>query len=260
MIAALSAEWLKIRSLRSSYVLLAIVLFGLAGAAALCGYLVGVYDRAEPSMQQHMSVAPVAGLIGAMTELLAGVLGTLVITGEYRSGTLRASVAAVPRRGRLFAAKAAAVAVIALIAGQAAVFAGYAISPGIVGDRTMLLDDQGFADRAPLLLAQGLIVLLFALLGLSLGTLTRSAAGTIPVLVLLWYILPIVANLLPEPWHGRIGSIMPDSLPGQLAGIGNEHSVYGALLPPWGAGVALAAWILLPLAAATAVFIRRDTR
>lgn len=260
MIAVLSAEWLKIRSLRSTYALLAVVLAGLGGAAALCGYLVTVYDGADPNMQAHISVAPVAGLIGSMTELLAGVLGTLAITGEYRSGTIRASLAAVPRRGRLFAAKAAAIAAVGLVAGEAAVFAGYAISHGIVGDRTLLLDSRGFAEQAPLLVAQGLTVLLFALLGLSLGTLTRSAAGTIPVLVLLWYILPIVANLLPEPWHGRIGSIVPDSLPGQLVGVGNEHSVYGALLPPWGAALAMAAWIALPLAAAATVFTRRDTR
>ncbi|GIL31279.1 ABC transporter permease subunit [Actinocatenispora comari] len=260
MIAVLSAEWLKIRSLRSTYALLAVVLAGLGGAAALCGYLVTVYDGAAPELRAHISVAPVAGLVGSMTELLAGVLGTLAITGEYRSGTLRASLAAVPRRGRLFAAKAAAVAVIGLVAGEAAVFAGYAISHAIVGDRTLLLDARGFADQAPLLVAQGLTVLLFALLGLSLGTLTRSAAGTIPVLVLLWYILPIVANLLPQPWHGRIGSIVPDSLPGQLAGVGNDHSVYGALLPPWGAALAMAAWIAVPLTAAAIVFCRRDTR
>ncbi|BCJ34711.1 ABC transporter permease [Actinocatenispora thailandica] len=260
MIAALSAEWLKIRSLRSTYALLAVVVAGLAGAAALCGYLVTVYDGADPSMRAHISVAPVAGLVGSMTELLAGVLGTLAITGEYRSGTIRASLAAVPRRGRLFAAKAAAIAGIGLVAGEAAVFCGYAISHGIVGDRTLLLDSRGFAEQAPLLVAQGLTVLLFALLGLSLGTVTRSAAGTIPVLVLLWYILPIVANLLPQPWHGRIGSIVPDALPGQLAGVGNDHSVYGALLPPWGAGLAMAAWIVLPLAAAAVVFGRRDTR
>lgn len=260
MIAALSAEWLKIRSVRSTYGLLAVIVAGLAGAAVLCGVLVGMYDRATPAMQQHISVAPVAGLVGSMTELLAGVLGTLVITGEYRTGTIRASLAAVPRRGRLFAAKAAAVAAVALVVGEVAVFAGYAISHGIVGDRSMLLDSGGFAHRAPLLVAQGLVVLLFALLGLSLGTLTRSAAGTIPILVLLWYVLPILANLLPEPWHGRIGSVVPDSLPGELSGIGNAHSVYGALLPPWAAGVAMACWMLLPLTAAAVVFHRRDTR
>lgn len=260
MITALSAEWLKLRSVRATYWLLGVALLALAGAAALCWYVAGVYDHADPAARAHISVAPMGALVASVTELLTGILGTLAVTSEYRTGTIRTSLAAVPRRGVLLASKALTVSAVSLVAGELTVFATYGLTGSIVGDRPILSQAGDLRGQAFLLAAQGLLVLVYALLGLSLGTLTRSAAATIPVLVLLWYVLPIVANLLPQPWHGRIGSVVPDALPGQLVGTDNPNSVYGALLPPWGAALAITAWVVVPLTVAAVAFHRRDVR
>jgi hypothetical protein len=106
----------------------------------------------------------------------------------------------------------------------------------------------------------GLSVLVCALLGLGLGVLLRSAVGAIVIFCLLWYILPIVALNLPEPWHDRLGSLMLNGLPDQLAHTNLSRPSVGIeyLLSPLGALVAMAAYALVPLGGAAVVIRCRD--
>src|SRR5919201_1227069 len=96
-------EWIKLRSVRSTWWLLAAVPLAMAGV----GVAVALGYRA------HKPVATAAqlvnnGLAGAvLAQLLLGALGVLVASNEYSSGTIRATLAAVPRRGLVLAAEAA---------------------------------------------------------------------------------------------------------------------------------------------------------
>lgn len=260
MTGLLSSEWLKLRSARSTWCAIGVVVLLLVGTAALFEFVAVVYDHASEATRAHISIVPAVGLSGQFSEPLLGVVGALAVTGEYRTGAIRSSLVAVPDRLRYLAAKVVVIAVSALVAGETIVFAGYGISRVIVGDRPVILDDSDLADQLPLLLAHGALIAVFALIGLGLGTVLRSAAGTIVCIVAVWYIVPIMANMLPEPWHARIGSVTPDALPGQIAGVGNPHSVYGELLPPWAAALVLVGYAAVPLAAAALLLHRRDVR
>lgn len=88
--------------------------------------------------------------------------------------------------------------------------------------------------------------MMYALLGLFLGALTRSTAGSIAVLAAVWYLVPLIVHHFPEPWNKRLGSLLPDALAGQIAGTGNPDSIYGSMLPPLAALAVMAAYIAVP--------------
>jgi hypothetical protein len=141
----------------------------------------------------------VTGALSAEWRKLRSVRSTfwlLAVTGEYATGTMRSSLAVVPRRGVLFAAKAVTVTAVALLAGEVVVFGMFAVGRLIAGHRTMSFNATAVAPEVPHLLAGGLSVAVLALLGLGLGTVLRSTAGAVVsvVAVLAGWVL---AALLP---------------------------------------------------------------
>jgi len=100
-------EWIKLRSLRSTWLTLAIAVAASAGIALTIG------SSSTTSGGMFVGNTLVGMLIGV---LLIGVVGVLAMTSEYTSGTIRATFAAAPRRLRVLAAKAAVVGAVALIA------------------------------------------------------------------------------------------------------------------------------------------------
>jgi ABC-2 type transport system permease protein len=182
----------------------------------------------------------------------------LAITSEYATGMIRASLVAVPRRWPVLAAKASVLAALGLVVGPLVVFATYFVSRSMIGDRFNGAYLTPVADKLPLLIVSSLSVVVFALIGLGLGTTLRSTAGAIVGLVGLVYVIPVVVGNLPEPWSERIGSLMLGGLPRQIIGDSNAESVYGSLLSPAGAVAVLVAYAALPLATGALLLRRKD--
>jgi ABC-2 type transport system permease protein len=254
-----NAEWWKIRSVRSTYYVLGVVLGAVVVAALLAWYAGNSWDHATPERRGQFSLGPMSELVAWVAQMLLAVLGVLAITSEYSTGMIRTSLTAVPRRGRLLAAKAAVVAAVALVVGEAATFVAFFASRQIIGNRPMRFYTSSVASQLPLLLALGLSVMVFALVGLGLGVVLRSTAGAIVTVAALWYLLPAVASFLPAPWNERLASLMLMSLPRELAGeqsagVAQMHGV----LSPWGALAVLAGYVALPLGAAALALRRRD--
>ncbi|WP_055480266.1 ABC transporter permease subunit [Sphaerimonospora mesophila] len=259
MIDALAAEWLKIRTLRSTLIVLVVLAVFVGLMALLAVYAATAWDAMSPEQRSRSAVSDLAPLTEWVASLAMAVLGVLTITGEYGTGMIRTTFAAMPARGVVLTAKAGVVAAVSYISGLAAVVATFAVSRLIIGDRPIPGQSaEPFADRLPLFLAMALSITMFALIGLFLGTLTRSAAGSIAILVAVWYLIPIVVNHLPAPWHERIGSLVPSALTGQLAGTGNPDSVYGSLLSPPVALAVMAAYVAVPYGLAALRVTRRD--
>jgi ABC-2 type transport system permease protein len=254
---ALSAEWRKLRSVRSTFWLLAVAAGGIACAALFVWYASRVFDGATAAHQtRFQAAAPEQGFL-PLVQLCLAALGVLAVTGEYATGTMRSSLAVVPRRGVLFAAKAVTVTAVALLAGEVVVFGMFAVGRLIAGHRTMSFNATAVAPEVPHLLAGGLSGAVLALLGLGLGTVLRSTAGAVVSVVALLFVLPTLVGLLPEPWHRRFGSVLPANLVDQLAprpGPGYFHGV----LPPAAAAAVLAGWVLAALLPAAVLLRRRD--
>jgi ABC-type transport system involved in multi-copper enzyme maturation permease subunit len=258
MIDAIATEWLKIRTVRSTYYTLGVVALFVGFMAFLSWQVAAMWDSFSPEQRTHFSVSPLSDLTGSVAQMCLAVLGVLVITSEYASGMIRTTLTVLPGRRTVLAAKATVVAAVALVTGQVATVATFLLGRLIIGDRPIRGQPTGVADQMPLLLATGLSVMVFALVGLALAALTRSATAAIATMAALWYLLPLIVYHLPAPWNARIGSVVPGALPGQLAGTGNAHSVYGALLSPLGALAVMAAYALVPLGMAGAAMTRRD--
>jgi ABC-2 type transport system permease protein len=141
-----------------------------------------------------------------IASLAIGILGVLMITGEYSSGTIRSSLAATPRRPLFLGAKVAVIAAISLVVGEiltfSCFFAGRAILSGRAPVATL---GQPGVLRA--LLLSGAFMALLGMLGLGLGVIIRNTAGAIAAYVGFLFLLPLLLQSLNA--HGNPGRFTP---------------------------------------------------
>jgi ABC-2 type transport system permease protein len=189
---AVWSEWTKFRTVRSSVLTAALL--------ALVLPMLAVVVAGTKSLQPDDTILGASVLGGAvLAQLLAASLGAVLITGEFRSGTIRATLAACPRRLTVLAAKAtvaaAVVFAVTLPAGMAAFGIGVA-----------MLDDDTYArgDGFPALLGVALAMASLAVLGVGIGTLVRHSAGAVTTVVAIVLLPGLVAPLLgdAERWLG----------------------------------------------------------
>lgn len=259
MIDVIRAEWLKVRSVRSTWcILLALAVF-IGLSAWLSWYGATSPGGIPPEYRSTNALGVQARFTADVAGLCCAVLAVLAVTSEYTTGTIRTTFAAVPLRPAVLVSKAAIVALVAALVGQASVSATYLVTRAILDARPAPAQAlPPVADEIPTLFALGLSIVMYALFALGLATVTRSAPAAIGIFVAVWYLVPMIAVNLPAPWGGRIGSVLPGALSGQLTGYGNDNSVFGALLSPLGAAAVMAAYMLVPLVIAAVLFQRRD--
>ena len=179
-------EWIKIRSLRSTWWTLAVTAAGTVGIGAA----VGLNTRdASGDLTNNALAGVVPGL------LLAGVLGVLTMTSEYTSGAIRATLAAIPRRPLVLAAKAAVFGAVTLVVGEAASFIAFFADAATLrhGIAAPTLGQPGVL-RAVVLTGAGFC--LIGLLGLGLGAIIRHSAAAVGVLVAGVYVVVQVIGFI----------------------------------------------------------------
>ena len=168
-------EWLKLRSVRSTWWTLLVFAAGMVGLAIP----ILIHQHwATMSAADRASFDPTndsfAGL--AIGQLALGVLGVLAVTSEFSSGMIRATFAAAPRRPLVLAAKAAIIAGVALVAGEILAFVAFGVGEVVLKNPAphASLGQPGVL-RAVLM--AGAYPALIALIGLGLGALIRHTAG-----------------------------------------------------------------------------------
>jgi ABC-2 type transport system permease protein len=167
---ALAYEWIKLRSVRSMVVTtLATAVVPVAGA---------VFVAATGSLQDDDTVLGGSLTLSVVAQLMAAVVGALVVTGEYGSGTIRTTFAAVPRRATVLAAKAVLITAVMYVLGLVSCTLAY-----LVGDA--LLPGGGYAqgEAWPALFGVAACFAVAGLLGLAVGTLLRHAAGAVTTVI-----------------------------------------------------------------------------
>ena len=253
-----AAEWLKLRSVRSTYVVLGAVLVFLLLGVLLSWQAAAIWDGLTPEQRARFQFTGPAALVAWAAGLCLGVLGVLSVSGEYRSGMIRTTLTVMPSRPAVLAAKAGVLAAVTLTVGNAVTLASFFTERLIVGDRPIPGHRTAVAQELPELLARGSMVAVYALLGLGLAALLRSTAGAVVGLVLPWYVLPLFTYQLPAPWRERLASFWPDALPEQIIGGDNANSIYGAVLPPVAAVAVAVAYAAVPVCVAAYLLNRRD--
>jgi hypothetical protein len=246
-------EWLKLRSVRSTGWVLLVFAAGMIGLAIL---LLSHQHWATMSAADRASFDPTelgfAGL--AIGQLALGVLGALVITTEFSSGMIRATLAAVPRRPLLLVAKAAVLGAVTLAAGEVLAFAAFAVGEVVLRSPAphATLGQPGVL-RAVLM--GGAYPALIALIALGLGAVIRHTAGAISAVVGIVFVLPLILLPLGDSIENSAGQFMPMGIAeNSLTAV---KPVAHSLSP--GAGLAvLCGYAVIALAAGSWALARRD--
>jgi ABC-2 type transport system permease protein len=248
----LRSELTKILSVRSTYwTLLAFVAASIGWAVLDCA---GIASHGiGPSF--NAAEASLTGQV-ALGELIIVVLGALVITSEYSTGMIRTSLAVMPRRGVLYAAKAIVFAAvtftISLVTSFVDFFVGQAILSGKHYNTTIT---QPGVLRAILLSAA--IVAVFGLLAYGAGATIRHSAGAITAILGVIFLIPLLAQALPNAWFADLQRWMPGG--GALEPIARSTPpIDGHLFSAWGEFAVFGGYAAVLLAIGAWLFIRRD--
>jgi ABC-2 type transport system permease protein len=252
------AEWTKIRSVRSTVWTLAAFIVVTIGITALLTWLTESHWTGPHAADRDATILadPVGFIMGAgvgLGQLAICVLGALVITSEYSTGVIRASLLAVPRRIPVLAAKSAVFAVLVLVVTEIVAFCSFFIGSAIMHAHVAVsLSDSGVARAVA---GAGLYLTVLGLFALSIGTLIRHTAGAISAVIGIVLVLPILSGLLPGNWGAHINAYLPEQA-GTL--ITHTHEVSGDLLSPWQGFGVLCLWAALLFAAGALLLQRRD--
>ena len=245
----LVAEWIKFRSVRSTWILLAavVVLLVAVPAFAAVGAVVGSTSGAGSGEMDVLS-ALLAGV--NPVEFLVAALGALAVTGEYSSGLIRVTLAAVPRRLPVLRAKVLVVGAVTLVTGLVAVSAAY------LGVRLVLVAAHvptvaaGPSAVFVTALGTGAYLSGIALIGMGFGWVVRSTVGSLASFFGLMYVPPLLALV---PGVAPVAPFLPSNAGGALLRASVAEPAMAAV-----GGAAFAAWIAALLVVAALVLRRRD--
>ncbi|MEY9871683.1 ABC-2 type transport system permease protein [Streptacidiphilus sp. MAP12-33] len=252
---ALRAEWAKMWSLRSTWITLGVALglLLLAGVLAASNYSPsGAAVRGPGAGAKDAVGLALSGIDFA--QLAIGVLGVLIAAGEYSTGMIRSTLAAVPSRLPVLWSKVAAFGLVATAVATVGAFAAFLGGAHFLsGDAISLSLSSGGVLRS--LLGAGLYLGLVGVFAVALGTLVRSIAGGIGLLVATLMLLPVLTGLLPSGLGNDISPYLPGNAGGSIFAL---HQASNTLSP--GAGLAVfAGWVALALAGAAWRLKRADT-
>lgn len=258
MNAVVAAEWHKLRTVRSTYFVLAFVLLAVAFGTLITQLMTQDFQSTPVNERRAFSRADMSPVILPFVQLAVATMATLVVTTEYSSGMIRTSLLATPRRGRLFAGKAVVVGGVGLAAGVLAAFGMALASWVIAGDQPPPLQPwPTFAGAIPMAAAATAAIAAVALVAYGLGVALRSTAAALVTVSALVFVLPVISAFLPGPWGNRVLSVSLPALPAQLAGA-PEGEMIGTALSQTGAAVTMAVYVVVALGAGWLTLRQRD--
>lgn len=258
----LRSEWIKLTSLRSTFwSLLALVLVGvgLSLVLALTMESAGVPD--EPSARFALSIVAIGASFG---QFVAAVLGVLAVSGEYSTKMVQSTLAAVPSRLPILAAKALVLFSLVAVVGLVTLFGSWAATYSMFDELGLAVGlwEPGFAGA--LLGAAGYLGLT-SVFALGVGTILRSAAGGIATVLGVLLILPVGLSLLGNslewviamtPYGFAAAGESMWSVPSTLPG--SSTPGLGAPLAPWAGGMVVLAWTTVSLVLGALTLRGRD--
>lgn len=257
-------EAIKLFSLRSIRWTIAVVLLLSWVIAVLLStaFSASGFDQQGLARSVAAYIMQAATLGSFLTVLIVGVLGVLAATSEYSSGLILASLSAVPRRRLLILAKILVVGVLGFVMGMLCTFGGALIAALMVGSDALL------ALSVPALywslLGGGLYLATAGLFALGVGTLLRSSAAAISVVVTVYFVLPVILQILRstgQEWVPLVAQWTPAELGLELMSDAFEVARFAdqaigvGYVPALGA---MLVWVAAVLVPATILFTRRD--
>ncbi len=253
----LRSEFTKIRSVRSTYwTLLVLLVVSVGIGAAITGGTAANWSRMSPASQTSFdpTQASVAGLF-YLGQLVIVVLGAMTLTAEYSTGMIRTSLTAMPRRSVVYAAKVIVFAVVALVVTFVAAFISFFLGQALLSST----HDTATLSQPNVLRAvvgSALYVTLCGLFAFAAGAILRHTAAAITSVIGVLFVIPILVHLLPQSWYQDVVRWLPDAA-------GRALSVTVGPPPPnlfsaWTQFAVFAAYTAILLVIGAVLFRKRD--
>lgn len=247
----LASEWTKLRSVRSTFWTIGLTIFAGIGVSIIATAETRAHWKPSSAFGFDPAQLSLVGM--AFAQLVIGVLGVLVVTSEYGTGTIRATLTATPRRLGVLISKVAVFAGLALVVSEAVSFASFFIGQAFLTHPAIhaTLATPGALRQV---IGAGLYVTMLGLLGLGFGLIIRHTAGAISALVVVVLVLPVIASALPQSLEREMRRLLPDGIGAALT---SAHPNTFALSPWVGFGV-LCTYVVGLLVIGGASLLRRD--
>lgn len=275
---AMAAEWTKLWSVRST--LWTLVATGVA-IVGLCALSTGTVNPSEiiddPTRRSLVGVF--------LGQLIFGVLGVLVMSAEYGTGTIRSTFSALPRRTTVLAAKVLVFGAVALVVSELLAFGAFGVGQAILsskhaaGSSAILHRAQqlgitvphglkgllstgsaslGQPDVLRAVVGAGLYLAVLGLLALGLATIVRHTAGAISAFVAIVLVLPLIVEALPTSISNAVARYLPANIGVVMFSTHGIPDRIAHAFSPWAGFALLCLYAAVALAVGGWVLLRRD--
>ncbi|HTX01626.1 MAG TPA: ABC transporter permease subunit [Acidimicrobiales bacterium] len=247
----LGSEWTKLRTVRSTMWTL--------GMTIVIG--IGISALATAEVRAHLATThsydPTRlSLTGTFfCQLVIGVLGVLVVSAEYSTGTIRATFAAAPRRPLVLAAKVLVFGGVVLVIAEVVSFISFLLGQGLLSSPAAhaSLSTPGALTAV---VGTGLYLCVIGLFALALASLIRHTAGAISVFVFLLLVFPLIVQALPNFVQNAINRYLLPVIGSRILNATNAGA--GLTFSPWAGFGVLCGYTLALLLIGGALLVRRD--
>jgi hypothetical protein len=255
----MASEWTKLRSLRSTTYALVLTVACTIGLGMLATAIVAArWPHVDP--QFRLTFDPTRqSLIGLLFGQLAlGVLGVLCVSTDYGTGTIRATLTAVPRRLRVLVAKILVFGLLAFVVSEVLLFVTFFIGQGILtGQAPHASLTQPGVLRA--VIGGGVYLTLLALLAMGFAIIHPKTAGAVAAFVGVLLILPLTLQFFPSSVVNAIGRYVPANIGATVTSTHGVGSFVGHhAFMPWGGLLVLAGYTTAALLLGGWLMVRRD--
>lgn len=249
------SEWLKFRSVRSTmYNVIAIFVLSIGLGALIAVQIASHYSEENPARQLLFDPLAYAMIGVFFAQFVVGVLGSMFITSEYSTSSIRTTLAAVPKRGLLVAAKLAVMLITVFVMGEIIAFCSFFIGQSIFASHAgvphISISTPG-ALRGVFL--TGLYLTFIGAMGFSFGLLLRKAAASIVSFVVVLLVLPGILQLAGS-WGASILRYMPSELGTGMMSINQASGTFS----PWVCSGIFALYCIALNGFGTWLLIKRD--
>ena len=256
--ALLQAEWTKLRSLRSTWIIASLAIGLSIGFSALIALTSGLtHDSWNDDVRAAFDPVLTTNSGSLFGCILLIVLGVTAVTSEYSSGMIRTTFIDTPRRNRVFAAKTTVVALLGLVITAISIPGMFLVSQPIFGHYGLPTASVTDSATSRILLTIALTQALnYALLPFAIGWLLRGTASAITVSIGFLWLPWMLGPILPLWAKEHVLRYLPDVSANSLSGITKADAPQYLAQTP--AIMVIAVWIVGALAAAAFVLNRRD--
>jgi hypothetical protein len=252
------SEWTKLRTVRSTIYSLALMVVLTIGIGILTTAVVAFrWQHLDPGFRATFDPVrlSLAGLL--FGQLALGVLGVLVVSSEYGTGTIKATFTAVPNRPLVLVAKVVVFGAVALVLSEALLFVTYFIGQAILtGSAPHATLSQPGVARA--VVGGGLYLTLLALLAMGFASIIRHTAGAISAFVGVLLILPLILQFFPASAVNAVGRFVPANIGATVTSTRGVGFVGHHAFSPWTGLAVLAAYAGVCLLIGGWLMVRRD--